>query len=141
MYNSAKEIMEALLAGKKIRNTIWGKDDYLYMKKGKLLAPNDEENKIFELNLYYSWEEYVEKPKKCYLYKITSNEYQDSYLVSASSKKEARQFLYNELKKLQKDDDDIDVKDVLSVKLSTCEKIKLQSNIVLTSTTGLFDYL
>jgi hypothetical protein len=141
MYKNAKEVMEALLAGKKVRNTIWEKNDYLHMKDGKLLANDYEENNYFQANLNYSWEEYVEKPKKYYLYKITSHKYGDSYIISATSKKEARQFLYEKMKRAvsYNIEADEDVKDILSVKFAKCERIKLQSNVVLNSSTGLFD--
>ena len=139
MYKSAKEVMEALLAGKKVRHEMWEKGDYIHMKDGKLLANDGEENNWFQPNCYHAWEEYVEKPKKYNLYKITSFEYRDSYIVSATSKKEARQFLYEQLINIHGECDE-DVQDILSVKSATCIKIKLQSNIVLDSSNRLFNF-
>ena len=139
MYKSAQEVMEALLAGKKVRNTIWQKNEYLFMQDGKLMANDGEENNCFQPNLYNSWEEYVEKPKKYFLYKITSTEYLDQYIVSATSKKEARQFLYEQLINIHGECDE-DVQDILAVKSATCIKIKLQSNIVLDSSNRLFKF-
>jgi hypothetical protein len=35
--------------------------------------------------------------------------------------------------------DDLEMKDILSVKYAKCERIKLQSNIILNSSTGVFN--
>lgn len=135
VYNSAREVMEALLAGKKIHNTSWEDGCYIFLKAGELLSSDSEETYYlqFQPNLYNSWEEHVEKPKKMNLYKITSTPYSDSFIVSAFSKKEARIFLHNYLCKTWKDKND--TIDILSVKLSKCERLKINSNFLISSTT------
>lgn len=130
MYNSAQEVMEALLAGRKVRNIFWNKNDFLYMKDGKLFSNDGVENECFQPNLYNSWEEYVEKPKKVKLYIITSSTYGDSYIVAACSKKEARTNLYNYICPPGRDHI-LHSEDILSVKHSKCELLKLESKSVI----------
>ena len=138
MYKNAKEIMEALLAGKKIRNTMWEKDDYVHIKDGKLLANDDEENNCFQPNLYYSWEEYVEKPKKLKFYKLSNNKTNEVYIVSAASKKDARKTVTNWIS-VNSRNNLYHINDIDSVKLTKCERVYIKNNTMLSTTESYID--
>lgn len=129
-FKSAQEVMEALLAGKKVRHEMWEKGDYIHIKDGKLLANDGEEVLSFQPNCYHSWEEYVESPKKKKLYRLTN--FDEVYIVSSSSKKEARKVLFNYL--ITTFDDLIEeAKNVLSIKYTKCERVYYKNNVVIST--------
>lgn len=138
MYKSAKEVMEALLAGKKIRNTIWAKDTFLCMKVDKLLDHNGEESRFFQLDLYYSWEEYVEKPKKLKFYKLTNDKINEIYIVSAPSKKDARNTVVLWMNK-DSNHNLYHTDDIYSIKSTSCERINIKNNVMISTTESYID--
>lgn len=92
------EMLRALVEGKKIRNTEWGDDDYVYLKENKII---DEEGD--ELDIHYITNpapmrlyEKPRKTKKVKMYRAVTPYYTDSKDIFIPSWRENKDELANQ---------------------------------------------
>lgn len=63
MFKNQKELMEALIAGKKIRVRSWDKDEYIYLNDRSIIVSNEGEPFSLSMTNPIVWDVF-EEPKK-----------------------------------------------------------------------------